>query len=174
MFWLFRHGLLNDIIINSLYRATGNGWTGKGVVKSGRGLIWRIRLAFAFKGQSTSKSHESSSNYKRNKCADYSEGQHYRQKANSSYTKQYSNPYGLMEFSCGGQPPIPKSKSSSAFSPRLSDPFWIHHRIHDGLQSNTALSEVKKWNTKHLRKLENHTNALAVNLLDNSETTQRL
>jgi hypothetical protein len=43
--------------------------------------------------------------------------------ANFSYTKQYSNPYGPMEFSCGGQPPIPTSKSSSAFNPRLSDPF---------------------------------------------------
>jgi hypothetical protein len=39
---------------------------------------------------------------------------------------------------------------------------------------NTALSEIKKWNIKYLRKLENHTNALAGNLLDNSETTQRL
>jgi hypothetical protein len=29
------------------------------------------------------------------------------------------------------------------------------------------------WNTKYLRKSENHTNALAVNLLDNSETTHR-
>jgi hypothetical protein len=36
---------------------------------------------------------------------------------------------------------------------------------------NAVLSEIKKWNTKYLRKLENHTNALAVNLLDNSETT---
>jgi hypothetical protein len=39
---------------------------------------------------------------------------------------------------------------------------------------NTVLSETKKWNAKYLRKLENHTNALAVNLLDNSETTHRL
>jgi hypothetical protein len=36
---------------------------------------------------------------------------------------------------------------------------------------DTMLNEVKKWNTKHLRKLENDTNALAMNLLDNSETT---
>jgi hypothetical protein len=28
----------------------------------------------------------------------------------------------------------------------------------------TVLSEIKKWNAKYLRKLENHTNALAVNL----------
>jgi hypothetical protein len=39
---------------------------------------------------------------------------------------------------------------------------------------NTVLSEIKKWNTKYLRKLVNHTNALALNLQDNSETTHRL
>jgi hypothetical protein len=39
---------------------------------------------------------------------------------------------------------------------------------------NTVLGEIKKWNTKYLTKLENRTNALAVNLLDNSETTHRL
>jgi hypothetical protein len=39
---------------------------------------------------------------------------------------------------------------------------------------NTVLSEIKKWDTQYLRKPENHTNALAVNLLDNSETTLRL
>jgi hypothetical protein len=39
---------------------------------------------------------------------------------------------------------------------------------------NTVLSEMKKWNTKYLRKLENHTNALAVNLVDNIETIHRL
>jgi hypothetical protein len=37
---------------------------------------------------------------------------------------------------------------------------------------DTVLSEIKKWNTKYLRKLENHTNAPAVNLLDNRETTE--
>jgi hypothetical protein len=39
---------------------------------------------------------------------------------------------------------------------------------------NTVLSEIKKWNTKYFRKLENHTNAAAVKLLDNTETTHRL
>jgi hypothetical protein len=39
---------------------------------------------------------------------------------------------------------------------------------------NTVLSEIKDWNTKYLRKLENHTNAQALDLLDNSETTHRL
>jgi hypothetical protein len=100
-----------------------------------------------------------------------------KQKGISSYTQQHSNPYGPMEFSYGGQPSIPTSKSSSAFSPGLSDQFRIHinnHRIHADLQMNTVISEIKKWNTKHLRKLENRCNALAVNLLDNSKTTHRL
>jgi hypothetical protein len=39
---------------------------------------------------------------------------------------------------------------------------------------NIVISEIKKWNTKYLRKLENHTNALTVNLLDNSKATHRL
>jgi hypothetical protein len=100
--------------------------------------------------------------------------------ANFSYTKQYSNPHGPIEFNYGGQPLIPTLKSSSAFNPTLSDfflnaPWYINkHRIHEDLQMNTVLSEIKKCNTKNLRKLENHTNALAVNLLDNSETTHRL
>jgi hypothetical protein len=34
------------------------------------------------------------------------------------------------------------------------------------------LSEVKKRSAKYLSKLENHINALQVNLLDNSGTTQ--
>jgi hypothetical protein len=46
--------------------------------------------------------------------------------------------------------------------------------IHEDLQMNTVLSEIKKWNTKYLKKLENYANVLAVNLLDNSETTHRL
>jgi hypothetical protein len=57
----------------------------------------------------------------------------------------------------------------------LNAPWYINnHRIHEDLQMNTVLSGIKKWNTKYLRKLENQTNALAVNLLDNSETTHRL
>jgi hypothetical protein len=32
----------------------------------------------------------------------YFEDQHYQYKVNFSYTKQYSNPYGPMEFSYGG------------------------------------------------------------------------
>jgi hypothetical protein len=49
-----------------------------------------------------------------------------------------------------------------------------NHRTHEDLEMNTMLSETKKWNATYLRKLENHTNALAVNLLDNNGTTQRL
>jgi hypothetical protein len=37
-----------------------------------------------------------------------------------------ANPYGPMQFSYGGQPPIPTSKSSSAFNPRFPNPFWEH------------------------------------------------
>jgi hypothetical protein len=37
--------------------------------------------------------------------------------------------YGPMEFSYGGQPPIPTSKSSRSFKPRLSDPFGTHLAI---------------------------------------------
>jgi hypothetical protein len=60
-------------------------------------------------------------------------------------------------------------------SPILNAPWYINnHRIHKDLQMNTVLSEIKKLNTKYLRELENHTNALAVNLLDNSETRHRL
>jgi hypothetical protein len=36
---------------------------------------------------------------------------------------------------------------------------------------NAVLIELRKWNTKHL---ENHSNTLAVDLLNNSETTHRL
>jgi hypothetical protein len=57
----------------------------------------------------------------------------------------------------------------------LNAPSYIsNHRIQEDLQMNTVLSEIEKWNTRYLRKLENHTNALVVNLLDNSETTHRL
>jgi hypothetical protein len=76
------------------------------------------------------------------------------------------------------QPPILTSKPSSAFNPRFSSilnaPWYINnHTIHEDLQMKTVYSEIKKWNTKYLRKLENHTNALAVNLLDNSEKIHR-
>jgi hypothetical protein len=57
----------------------------------------------------------------------------------------------------------------------LNAPWFINnHRIHEDLQMNTALSEMKKWNTRYLRKLENHSIAPAVNLLDNGETTHSL
>jgi hypothetical protein len=57
----------------------------------------------------------------------------------------------------------------------LNAPRYINnHRIHEDLQMNTVLSGIKKWTTKYFRKLDNHTNALAVNLLDNSKTTHRL
>jgi hypothetical protein len=39
---------------------------------------------------------------------------------------------------------------------------------------NSVLSEMNEWNTKYLRNLDNHINALSVNLLDNSEIMHRL
>jgi hypothetical protein len=57
----------------------------------------------------------------------------------------------------------------------LNAPWYINnHRIYEDLQMNTVFSEIKKRSTKCLSKLENHTNALAVNLLDNSEIIHRL
>jgi hypothetical protein len=57
----------------------------------------------------------------------------------------------------------------------LNAPWYISiHRIHEDLQMNTVLSEIKRGRTKYFRKLENHTNAMAVNVLKNSETTHRL
>jgi hypothetical protein len=84
--------------------------------------------------------------------------------------------YGIQLW---GQSPIPTSISSSVFNPRLrfilNAPWYTNNQsIREDLQMNTGLSEIKKWNTKYLRKLENHTNAQALNLLDNSETTHRL
>jgi hypothetical protein len=40
----------------------------------------------------------------------------------------------------------------------LNAPWHINHRIHEDLQMNTVLSEIKKWNTKYLRRLENNIN----------------
>jgi hypothetical protein len=57
----------------------------------------------------------------------------------------------------------------------LSAPWHINrHRIHEDLQMNIVLSKIKKRNIEYLRKLEKHTNALAVNLLDNCVTTHGL
>jgi hypothetical protein len=36
---------------------------------------------------------------------------------------------------------------------------------------NTVLGGINKWNAKYLSKLGNHSNALEVNQVDNSETT---
>jgi hypothetical protein len=72
----------------------------------------------------------------------------------------------------GEQPPIPTSKTLRSI---LNAPWYINkHRIYEDLQMNTVLSEIKKWNTNYLRKLENHTNALTRNLLHNSKSTHIL
>jgi hypothetical protein len=49
----------------------------------------------------------------------------------------------------------------------------MNMNVHEDLQMNAVFREIKKWTTKYL-KLENHTNILPVNLLDNGETTRRL
>jgi hypothetical protein len=60
-------------------------------------------------------------------------------------------------------------------SPVHSERTLVHKQTQDPRRSmNTVFSEMKKWNTKYLTKIENLTNALALNLLDNSETTHRL
>jgi hypothetical protein len=58
------------------------------------------------------------------------EGKQLKQKAKElhwlpedQHDTKYSNPNVPMEISYGEQPPTPISKSSSVFSPRLSDPF---------------------------------------------------
>jgi hypothetical protein len=69
----------------------------------------------------------------------------------------------------------PKRFQSKTLRSILNAPWHVkNHRIHEDLQMNTVLSETEKWNTKYLRKLENSTNVLAVNLPENSETTHRL
>jgi hypothetical protein len=99
-------------------------------------------------------------------------------KMNTINRKQHSNPYGRMEFIYGGAASnsnieILQRFQSKTFQSILNAPWRINnHRIHEDLQMNTVLSEINKWNTKHLRKSENHTNALAVNLVDKNKTTQ--
>jgi hypothetical protein len=49
-----------------------------------------------------------------------------------------------------------------------------NHRIHEDPQMNTVLGEIKKWSFRYFRKLDNKTNALSGNQLDNSKTAYRL
>jgi hypothetical protein len=61
----------------------------------------------------------------------------------------------------------PYLRAETVFLIKVHELWYIrNHRIHEDLQMNTVLNEIKQWNTKCLIKLENHTNALAVNLLD--------
>jgi hypothetical protein len=79
-----------------------------------------------------------------------------------------------MEFSYGGggslqfQHPNPPALSMQK-PPIYSERTLVHKPLDP--QMNTVLSEMKKWYTKYLSQLENHTNALAVNLLDNRNYT---
>jgi hypothetical protein len=57
-----------------------------------------------------------------------------------------------------------------------SEHILLHKQPQDPWRSTNV--HIAQWNIKknikYLKKLENHTNALAVNLLDNSEITHRL
>jgi hypothetical protein len=125
--------------------------------------------------QSIPNRKENSSTKKRNKWTLYSE-------EDNTIKRKQTPPIqssGPMEFSYGGQPPIPISKSSSAsiqVSPIYSECTLVHKQPQDPWISTNEHSAKwnKKANIKYLRKLGNHTNVLAVNLLDNSETTHRL
>jgi hypothetical protein len=49
-----------------------------------------------------------------------------------------------------------------------------NHRNEEDLQMKRVLSKIKNWSVRYLSKLANHTNALEVDLPNNSETTHRL
>lgn len=54
-------------------------------------------------------------------------------------------------------------------------PYFIpNSEIREDVKVNTVKSEVVKFSAKYLKRLETHSNTLAINLLDNSEETQRL
>jgi hypothetical protein len=69
-------------------------------------------------------------------------------------------------------PPALSIQDSPIYSERTS----VHKQPQDPRKSTNEHSAQwnKEWSTKYLRKLENHVNALAVNLLDNNETTHEL
>jgi hypothetical protein len=77
-----------------------------------------------------------------------------------------------MEFSYGGSLQLEHGNPPALLlqdSPIHSERTLVHKQPQYPWRStNTVLSEINKCNTKYLRKLENHTNALAVNLVDNS------
>jgi hypothetical protein len=58
----------------------------------------------------------------------------------------------------------------------MNAPWYMNNcRIREDLHMNTVHSEIEKWSDKYLYKLKKkHTNALAVNRLDNSESTKVL
>jgi hypothetical protein len=85
--------------------------------------------------------------------------QHYQQKANSSYTKQYSNPYGPMEFRYVGTASnysleiLHHFQSKTLLSILYATWYINSHRINEDLQVNAVLSDIKKWSAKYLSKL---------------------
>jgi hypothetical protein len=63
--------------------------------------------------------------------------------------------YGIKLWGTASNSNIEILKRFQSKAPRsvLNAPCYINnHRIHEGLQMNTGLSEVKKWSTKNLRK----------------------
>jgi hypothetical protein len=67
--------------------------------------------------------------------------------------KQYSNPHGPIEFRYGDSIQRFQSKTLRSI---LNAPWSINnHRIHEELQMNTMLSEIRKQNAKYLSKVEN-------------------
>jgi hypothetical protein len=69
-------------------------------------------------------------------------------------------------------------QSDNQKSTPLSAPCALHGPLYtnkyEDLQMNTVHGEMRTWSDRYLNKLENHTNALAVNLLDSSEGIHRL
>jgi hypothetical protein len=48
-----------------------------------------------------------------------------------------------MEFSYGGEPPIPASKSNALRCIQNAPSYISNHRIYEGLQMTTVLTEIK-------------------------------
>jgi hypothetical protein len=70
---------------------------------------------------------------------------------------------------------IHQHSESSILRSILNTPWFIHnYRIHADLQVNPVHSKIRKRSDKCLNKLENHSHALAVSLLGNTENISRL
>jgi predicted nucleotidyltransferase component of viral defense system len=80
-----------------------------------------------------------------------SEDEHYQKRAKSFYTKQHSNPSGLIVFSYGENINIDILQRFQS----VKAPWYIdNYRILEDLQINILFSEIKKWSAKYIGKLE--------------------